>query len=238
MIPAHTAPRSATELFPESLKLSPKQRVVLNTLQDFPQGARASEIAELLGMHVNTARGHLDELVARNAVRVVTAPARGRGRPSLIFQVRVPDNRSIAEEYVALIGVLAEMIADKEKFTEEDYQRAVEIGRRWAQTMDMSDSLDPTVNDPMTPLFRKLRDMGFDPAILPRELENTGSTAVDLHACPFVANGVSPTPFVCAIHDGFLQETLDSQTEEKLQLKLIPLNRNGICQVAVRSLND
>lgn len=31
------APRSSTELFPEALRLSPKQREVLNALQEYPQ---------------------------------------------------------------------------------------------------------------------------------------------------------------------------------------------------------
>ena len=107
------SPRSSTELFPDTMRLSPKQSEVLSILQTFPQGARAAEIAQKLGMHVNTARGHLDELINAGAVRVVTAPAQGRGRPSLIFQVRVPDNRSVAEEYVTLISVLIKALADK-----------------------------------------------------------------------------------------------------------------------------
>ena len=103
--PSTHSPRSSTELFPDTMKLSPKQSEVLSVLQDFPQGARAVDIAEEMGMHVNTARGHLDELVHAGAVRVITAPAHGRGRPSLIFQVRVPDNRSVAEEYLSLIHI-------------------------------------------------------------------------------------------------------------------------------------
>ena len=74
------APQPATELFSESLQLSLKQREVLDALQAFPQGAGSAELAATLGMHVNTARGHLDELVARGAVRVSSLPAEGRGR--------------------------------------------------------------------------------------------------------------------------------------------------------------
>ena len=107
-------PRPAAELFPEALQLSTKQREVLDLLQTFPGGARSSDLAEELGMHVNTVRGHLDELIARGAVRTTTAPAQGRGRPSLIFQVRVPDNRAIAREYVSLVEVLAEMVVGDE----------------------------------------------------------------------------------------------------------------------------
>ena len=123
------SPRSSTELFPDTMKLSPKQREVLSVLQKFPQGARAAEVAKKMGMHVNTARGHLDELVNAGAVRVVTAPAQGRGRPSLIFQVRVPDNRSVAEEYVTLISVLIKALAAKEQLNDYASEQARELGR-------------------------------------------------------------------------------------------------------------
>src|SRR5699024_5146308 len=49
-------PRSSSDLFPESLGLSPKQRKVLDALHEFPQGAKISEIAEMLDSHVNTVR--------------------------------------------------------------------------------------------------------------------------------------------------------------------------------------
>ena len=83
-------PRPAAELFPEALQLSTKQREVLDQLQTYPQGARSVDLAADLGMHVNTVRGHLDELIARGAVHATTSPAQGRGRPSLIFQTTGP----------------------------------------------------------------------------------------------------------------------------------------------------
>ena len=73
-VPQHTPPRPATELFPESLNLSPKQREVLNVLQGFDGGARAVDIANALNMHVNTARGHLDELGGVGPGAVPTHP--------------------------------------------------------------------------------------------------------------------------------------------------------------------
>ena len=225
-----STPRSSTELFPEALRLSPKQREVLTTLQDFPQGERAAEIADKLDMHVNTARGHLDELVSAGAVRVITAPAKGRGRPSLIFQVRIPDNRSIAEEYVALISLMAEMLADKDSLDDFQSKQAREIGRRWAQTMaDCGRDGD----DPLSPLYRKMRDMGFDPTVDAQELNSTGASAMELHACPFVAAGVQPSPFVCAVHDGYLDELSRRDLKGRLHLKLIPKSGNRMCQVHI-----
>ncbi|HCG2961667.1 TPA: helix-turn-helix domain-containing protein [Corynebacterium striatum] len=223
-------PRSSTELFPEALRLSPKQREVLNALQEYPQGARAADIAQDMDMHVNTARGHLDELVHVGAVRVITAPAKGRGRPSLIFQVRIPDNRSVAEEYVTLIRVLAEMLADKDQLNDFASEQAREIGRKWANSTPQDQY--PSANA-LTPLYRKLRDMGFDPTASNADLEEKGHTDIELHACPFVAAGIKPSPFVCAIHDGFLEQSA-ADAGNRLKLTLLPKSGNGTCCVHVK----
>lgn len=247
--PVHNLPRSSTELFPEALRLSPKQREVLNTLQKYPQGARAAELAEALDMHVNTARGHLDELVNAGAVRVITSPAKGRGRPSLIFQVRIPDNRSIAEEYIGLISLLTEMLADSAELMDYQSAKAREIGRRWAQSLSLH--MDDT--DPLAPLFRKLRDMGFDPTLHQPDAggaksrtakknsglnsgkdAQTGEPEIDLHACPFVAAGVKPTPFLCAIHDGYLNEAIANASGNHYSLELVPMSGNRVCKLRVK----
>lgn len=231
----NSTPRPTTELFPESLDLSPKQRQVLNALQEFPEGARAAELAAWLGMHVNTARGHLDELVERQAARVVTAPAVGRGRPSLIFRARVPDNRQIANEYASLIGVLANVIAESETSSAAARQTAREVGSRWArQTHRLRSDDFNTAVDALTPLYRLLREMGFDPALHDNPAEDRAQVA--LHSCPFItATGDRPAPFVCAVHEGFVRESL-SKTQVhggKLDVSLRPFDAPGVCTVHV-----
>lgn len=221
------SPRSSTELFPDTMRLSPKQSEVLSILQTFPQGARAAEIAQKLGMHVNTARGHLDELINAGAVRVVTAPAQGRGRPSLIFQVRVPDNRSVAEEYVTLISVLIKALADKEQLNNYASEQARELGREWAKTAANSHGAEA-----LGSLYRMMRDMGFDPVTSAEQFGQEGHTDVELHACPFVTTGVEPSPFICAIHDGFLEQTA-ADSGGRLCLKLVPKAGNGVCRISV-----
>ena len=52
-------PRPTTELFPEALNLSPKQREVLTAVQRHPEGAKAGTVAEELGMHVNLSLIHI-----------------------------------------------------------------------------------------------------------------------------------------------------------------------------------
>ncbi|HZK32746.1 MAG TPA: transcriptional regulator [Corynebacterium sp.] len=234
-------PRPTTELFPESLNLSPKQREVLNVLQSFPEGARAIEVADQLGMHVNTARGHLDELVSKDAVRVVTAPANGRGRPSLIFRVRIPDNREVAHEYVTLIELLISILAERDSLRPEDLDKAREIGVHWARQMKLTGQTFVGAEDTVDMLYQKLREMGFDPAI--RGREQRGSAAepragagmeLALNACPFVTEETKrPSPFICAIHEGFMREALSEAPDESgaVALSLRPFDAPGQCGV-------
>lgn len=230
-------PRPAAELYPESLQLSTKQREVLDQLQTYPQGARSADLATDLGMHVNTVRGHLDELIARGAVHAHTAPAQGRGRPSLIFQVRIPDNRAIAREYISLVEVLASMIVDIDSPSPETVEKAREIGRVWARRMTerkdspAGDPADDTMDSALDRLHLTLRELGFDPTVRPgQEGGDAGPESVDieLQACPFVVEGQRPSLVVCAIHEGFMQESVGSVP---VRLSLRPFQPSGACSV-------
>ncbi|QGU04336.1 helix-turn-helix transcriptional regulator [Corynebacterium comes] len=227
------APRPTVELFPEALPLSLKQREVLGMLQTFPRGARSAELAGKLGMHVNTVRGHLDELVDRGAVRVTSTPAEGRGRPSHIFRVRVPDNRAVAREYVTLVEVLASVVAETGNLTPETLSKAREIGRIWAHKMEESGETPEELPDVLDLLYVKLRDMGFDPVVSAPKNE---AGQLSLHSCPFVTGDQRPSPFICAIHEGFLREATGSRPDGRpgaVSLTLLPYADGGACVVRV-----
>lgn len=226
-----TYPRPATALYPEMLKLSPKQTEVLATLQKYPRGARAAEIAEDLGMHVNTARGHLDELVAKGAVKVASSPAAGRGRPSLIFQVRVPDNRAITEEYIALINALVDMLKDSAD-SSDALELANRIGIQWAKKLGEASPRWATPADALAELSQRLRDMGFDPHM-------RDAAEVELHACPFVtASGKRPEPFICAVHEGLLKERTACLSGNAVRLELKRFTPTETCSVKVTATED
>lgn len=231
------APRPSVELFSDALPLSVKQREVLDVLQTFPHGARSAELAEKLGMHVNTARGHLDELVSRGAVRVSSTQAEGRGRPSLIFQVRVPDNRAVVNEYVSLVEVLTSALAGSGALTPETLEQARQLGRDWARRMNEEGQTPANEADILEQLYIKLRDMGFDPTVARPADESESHGQLSLHSCPFVTAGKPrPSAFVCAIHEGFLQETTGScpgQQSGPVSLTLLPYADDGACVVRV-----
>lgn len=221
------APRPATELFPESLNLSPKQRQVLDTLGTFSHGAKVGDVAKALGMHINTARGHLDELVDRDAVVAVPTAATGRGRPSLIYSVRIPDNRAVAREYLTLIEVLAAQLADQD--SAEAKETALAVGRMWGTRMKQEGYSARDMQSAVTNLFQHLRQMGFDPTV-DQATEEAGEVNVTMHSCPFVLANHKPSMFLCMIHQGMLNEFVG---DDSVNLKLKPFDAPGCCTIAV-----
>ena len=111
------------------------------------------------------------------------------------------------------------MLADKEELDDAASAKALEIGRRWARAAG-ADASDGALDT----LFATLRDMGFDPATKP------DSTDIELHACPFVSSGLKPSPFLCAVHAGFLQETSDDATS----ITLVPRQPHNVCRLEIK----
>ncbi|AKK05605.1 putative transcriptional regulator [Corynebacterium mustelae] len=220
-------PRPAIELFPESLSLSLKQRAVLDVLNNFPDGARVSQVAETLGMHINTARGHLDELVERKAIFAETAPATGRGRPSLIYRLRIPDNRTVANEYLTLINVMSKYLGDGDQ--EQAHKLAQLIGQEWGEKMIEDGFKADNINDAVRSLCGHLQQMGFDPEIK-RDAKNSHHVDVCMHSCPFVNDEGELGDFMCDIHQGMLQH---HRNLSPLRIDLQPLMENGKCMISI-----
>lgn len=212
-----TPPQPTTDLMARAAELSVKQREVLDRLAMHPHGAQVNDIAKEMGMHPNTIRGHLEELLSRDLISVTTAPCEGRGRPSNIFHTRTPKHAAVTREYIGLVRTMAECL------TEGDEEKAKEIGRLWArQTHDGREmQADSTRSNQLSALVAMLRDLGFDPSY-PNQSGNIG-----LNACPFASVGVSaPSSVICALHAGFLEELTSGMMH-----RLVPYSRPSECEI-------
>lgn len=213
------APRSVSELTAAAAELSAKQRAVFHALQDFPDGAQVSDLSRTLGMHINTVRGHLDELIAHGLVSRKQAHTVGRGRPSHIFTARVPRSTEVTSDYIELVDMLSDLLAG------EDMERAREIGQQWAEKSaarkgDAPDDLDEAAEM----VARVLRDMGFDPQLRDDASTDT-SRELGLRACPFIGpDGTLPSQAVCALHAGYVDGKAG-----RMQVELLPFDRAREC---------
>lgn len=214
------APRPAGELLNAVGHLSLKQLEVFHVIQENPDGIQVAEIGKTLGMHPNTVRGHLEELLAAGVVSRSVSAGTGRGRPSHVYTARVARTNLASHSMIALVEVLASTLAD------QDTDSAKRLGRQWAERVNTRrhDNLRVDLDTAERHTCQTLREMGFDPA--PRQDAASAKVReVGLNACPFIAEaGTRPAPVVCALHEGFLD-----QGAGDVKVQLIPHDRPGQC---------
>ena len=193
-------------------------------------------IAERVGLHANTVRSHLDQLVEAelvdSQVQVRTSP----GRPRLLFSAVTPPTGATEESYKLLAEILADGIHDGEA---DPGSLAAEAGRRWGHEIELRGDAGTSPLDSARAVDRVvalLGDVGFAPTI--GEASGRGSseapdtaTVVELHACPFYDVARAHPDVVCAVHLGLIEGALDRMQAPPVAVRLEPLVRPDLCLV-------
>ncbi len=205
---------------------------MLETVETAHRPLRAAEVAQMLGLHHNTVREHLEALVSAGFVSAAAQPTGRRGRPALAYTAVAPDPGEVLDSYLALLDAIAQTLGS----VEDARRLAHEIGRRWAHEAALDDAASTTTDsdsaqaDP-TQLLRRLLPalsrMGFAP--------DPSKDTLVLRACPLVTGTRVPHEMVCHMHEGFLNEALagvasrDEPQEpgERPHLELTPLLPDG-----------
>ena len=161
----------------------PAQQAVLDALAaDGPSGI--ADLAERLGLHPNTVRGHVDALLADGRVMRRKRPNGGRGRPTWVYTV-APISLEYPALAEALIGALVRARVPAEVIVDQGHGWGAELAR----------SLEPTGVD-ADPLADLLRLQGFSPEPHGRDLLLT--------RCPLLAVAMEHENVVCALHQGVI----------------------------------
>lgn len=189
----------------------------------------ASELAALMGLHVTTARFHLDALCEEGAIARTRIKRSGVGRPRTGY---VPvrdrlDYRSLAEVLALELG---DTVAERER-------RAERAGHRWAnrimanQSVDAGeapdgladDRLDQTIDDRTAQIAQIFDRMGFDAELVPADdsADGPAERTIRLYGCPVRDLAESYPEVSCAMHLGLLQGLLggDPNGEGGAQLR-------------------
>jgi len=192
---------------------SASRRQVLDVLRTAPEPLDASAVAEQLGLHVTTARFHLDQLTAAGLVQRRVGAEKRRGRPRLLYATAGSVREEDAREQ--LIQVLAAALA-REEDPDADASSA---GRRWAETFEL-----PDPEDPVPGLVEVFERLGFDP------LTDTEVGTIRLRACPFRGAAREHPEVVCAVHRGLIEQLLGGAAP---QARLLPFVEPELCVVAL-----
>ena len=178
------------------------------------------QLADAIGLHANTVRDHLQQLVdAGLVVREVAAPA-GRGRPQLRFSAHPDDRDDDPRPYQALARVLADQLAERP----DAVWAATEAGERWGRAT-VADQ--PAVSDDAEAVARivELLDAhGFAP-----EVPTRIGDPIRLRRCPFGTLAVGRERVVCGVHLGLMRGALAELGADIDATRLDPFVRPDLC---------
>lgn len=165
-----------------------------------PLPLATAEIADVLGLHVNTVRPHLERMRDVGLLAVETEGRGGVGRPQHRYSL-APDAPTLGLEpspFPMLARVLLHAAHEGGLDREDLAIAAREQGRadasRWAAETDCLEAL-----------IVEQASLGFDPEVADDE---TGATMAFAH-CPFQALADEQPALVCGLHCGLVEGFVD-----------------------------
>ncbi|HSS24801.1 MAG TPA: helix-turn-helix domain-containing protein [Mycobacterium sp.] len=179
-----------------------RRRQVLRVLRASPDPMNIVAIADVLGVHPNTVRFHLDSLVGDGQVEQVEPGRKGPGRPPLMFQAVRQMDRGGTRHYRLLAEILTAAFAAER----DPRAKALAAGRAWGRKLDSLPADATSAEDAIDHLIDVLDDLGF----APERRATDGEQQVGLRHCPFLELAENRTSVVCPVHLGLMQGALET----------------------------
>lgn len=190
---------------------------------------RAEDAAAVFDQHVNTVRGHLDQLVDQDLAVRSLEHGPGPGRPSWHYRAH-PEHREAdprVREYGALAGALARHIARTSTSPVDDsFAAGLDWGRDLAATSGLGHG---SATSARREVVRMLDDLGFAPVASAR------NTRIRLTRCPLLDVAERYPDVVCSVHRGLVAGALDELGERPHDVSLLPFAEPDACLLHLRA---
>jgi predicted ArsR family transcriptional regulator len=206
--------------------VSERRGAVLTVLQDAGGPVPVRAVADGVGVHVNTARFHLEGLVRDGLVERVEAATQGSdqtpGRPAAMYQARVtyPGTRSYQ--------LLAQMLAQAVSGLADSSGAVTRTGLEWGRTLAAKAAAG---QDPIDALLGILRSIGFDPAVRIRD----EGLDLELAHCPFQEVATRDPAVVCGLHRALISGVLSALDSELRITDLQVFPQPDLCVAQLRA---
>ncbi|MGP7961039.1 helix-turn-helix transcriptional regulator [Sanguibacter sp. A247] len=206
--------------------LASASRVALLDALQHRDGMTVNELAEIAGIHPNTAREHLGRLIDAGFVACEPEERRTRGRPRMLYRmvatpdpVATPGRAADERDATAREELLRLLVQGFGTGTPADVERARDLGRgaaldpgtllgspshgpRFDDTHSASADIEDDGRTQIALLEDHLVATGFDPAVSENGMEYT------THGCPFFDLARKHPDVVCRLHEGLLEGVL------------------------------
>jgi predicted ArsR family transcriptional regulator len=182
----------------------PTRHAIFRHVAQASQPVGIAELNEHFPLNHNAIRQHLAKLVAAGLVIETRAPASGRGRPRLVYEIdpAVEGRWGTTGPYERLSRLLVDIIR-----TGLD---AEEVGRRAAGRFQVPTPSGDIVADVSAAMARQ----GFDPAVV----ATSDGAEIVLHSCPFATAALADRATICALHLGIAEGLTDDTPATVTQL--------------------
>ncbi|WP_242887609.1 helix-turn-helix transcriptional regulator [Actinomadura litoris] len=198
----------------------PRRREVLDVLRGSGVPLGIADLAARLGVHPNTARFHLDALVAGGeAERTLDRPS-GPGRPRAVYAARPGMDRGGARGYRMLARILLSRLAAAGPGGRRHAEHA---GREWGRVLVERPRpyTRMSARDATGRLSALLADLDFAP--------EPGRDAIRLRHCPFLELAEEYGPLVCDVHLGLMRGALEELGAPVTAERLEPFAEPDVC---------
>jgi len=206
------------------------RRRVLHQLRVYARAASAVEVGEPLGLHLNTARFHLDALVEAGLAERTTEGRATPGRPKVLYAVPPGD---VAEEdsYRVLAEILTGALEHAATTPGAAAEAAgVERGRVLAAEQVGPTPTRVTATTAADVVVEGLGRLGFESSSVPTR----AGRRIDIVPCPYLDLARSRPDVVCGVHRGLMQGVLDELGAPLEVDRLEPFAEPGRCVAHLR----
>lgn len=186
----------------EAQRFGPSRSRVLAVLQDLGGPATAAEVAGRLGAHPNTARFHLEALVAAGAVSREREERTTPGRPRTHYVAEVAALPATQRSYRLLADILATHVA---RSADDPARDAADAGRTFGRLAAPAGERPRSVAATADLVVDALSGMGFES----RRAVEGERARIDVTTCPFLEVATQHLDVVCAIHRGLMEGLLE-----------------------------
>lgn len=197
---------------------------IIQILRDSKSPVSVAEVAELVGIHVNTARFHLESLADAGLATREQETRATPGRPKILYTGTLPNQtHERAQGYRLLAEMLTMTVA---QHIEDAGDVVYEVGRAWGRYLTTSPAPFEQLSeeDVLARLVDKMDALWFAP-----EMTGGDDPKLYLHNCPFLTTAERNPEVVCSLHGGLINGSLAELGSTQRAAELHPLVTQHLC---------
>lgn len=202
---------------------------VLALLQETGESLSASEVAETVGLHPNTARFHLDGLVALGRVQREVENRDRPGRPRTLFTAVPGQEPAGQRSYKMLAEILTGGWAEH---VERPADAAAAAGEAWGRYL--AEPLPPyrhtSVEEAVDGVVDRLDGVGFRS----HAVDEGDTVRIEVTHCPFLEAAREHADVVCSVHRGLIAGVLSESRSGVTLEDLEPFVEPRLCVAHLR----